>query len=179
MIKQYTRLAYAITTLILLQFAQDAKAQAPIKHKHIDWFTGIGVGLDYGGVGLKLEYLPAPWLGISLGGGYNLAGIGLNGAISYKIIPKQEVTPVVTAMYGYNAVIIDKYKRSGNQIVVKTIYYGPSIGGGVDCAVGRLKQNKITMLVLIPFRTKEFHEDAEGNKQVIPISFSLGFNWGY
>jgi len=48
------------------------------------FFFGIGTGLDYGGLGVKIEGTPIPYLGIFGGVGYNFRGLGLNGGLSFK-----------------------------------------------------------------------------------------------
>ena len=67
-------------------------------------YFGLGVGLDYGGLGFKGEFLPAKWVGIFAGVGYNFVEPGFNAGFSLK--PSgNKVTPIILAMYGYNAAI--------------------------------------------------------------------------
>src|SRR5687768_14823901 len=68
-------------------------------------YFGLGAGFDYGGLGLKAEFLPAKWIGIFAGGGYNLADPAFNVGFSLKALPDKRVNPMFMAMYGYNAAI--------------------------------------------------------------------------
>src|SRR5690349_17100641 len=66
-------------------------------------FLGIGLGLDYGGIGMKLEFLPIKALGLFGGFGYNLVQPTYNAGASLKLAPGKRGTPVISCMYGYNA----------------------------------------------------------------------------
>lgn len=39
-------------------------------------YLGLGMGLDYGGVGAKVEYLPIKNVGVFAGLGFNLLSVG-------------------------------------------------------------------------------------------------------
>ena len=38
-------------------------------------YLGVGGGLDYGGLGVKFEFLPIKHFGVFVGAGYNLGGV--------------------------------------------------------------------------------------------------------
>ncbi len=145
------------------------------------FFFGPGTGLDFGGIGLKLEVVPFPFLGIFGGAGYNFKGLGFNGGLSFKVLPKNKVTPTLQAMYGYNAVIVvkdaDRYSKT---------YYGPSVGAGLDWKVGRAP-NKLFFAVYFPFRSEQYQKDLDALKsnpmikfdnEPLPIAISIGFQFG-
>ena len=146
------------------------------KSKYIDLYCGIGGGLDYGGLGLRLEYLPIPWIGAFLGVGYNFAGLGVNVGLSYKILPNKNVTPVITTMYGYNGVIINKNPLPFAE-VDKYIYYGFTVGAGAEFDIGKKQSNKLSVLILVPFRKAEFFTHTD--EDVLLVAISVGFNWGF
>lgn len=146
-------------------------------------YLGFGAGLDYGGLGIKAEFLPAKWLGVFAGGGYNLVDPAYNVGISLKILPGKNVTPIVMLMYGYNAAIKIKGGLYGNADIHRKSYYGVSTGAGVDVKAGRYNNNKVSLALLIPFRSTAFHDDYDGfedagyefNPKIIPIAFSVGY----
>ena len=65
---------------------------------------GIGVGLDYGGLGINYTVYPQTNIGIFGGVGYAIAGVGYNFGVKLRTNPSR-ATPFVMFMYGYNAAI--------------------------------------------------------------------------
>lgn len=90
-----------ISLLLFIAFINSSKSQT--------LFIGPGIGFDHGGIGVKAEFQPVKYVGIFAGAGYNLANVGVNAGIIYNVLPDKRVTPVITAMYGYNAVLKLKY----------------------------------------------------------------------
>jgi hypothetical protein len=133
---------------------------------------------------MKAEFLPAKWLGVFAGGGYNLADPAFNVGVSVKVLPDKQVTPTVFLMYGYNAAI--KIKNGFTNIDVhRKSYYGITTGAGIDLKAGRYNNNKVSFVLFVPFRSSQFHDDYDGfeeagyefNPKVIPIAFSVGYNF--
>jgi hypothetical protein len=159
--------------------AQESMPDNKKKEKYNQAYFGLGAGLDYGGIGLKAEFLPAKWLGIFAGGGYNLLDPAYNAGLSFKMLPGRKVQPVLTAMYGYNAVI----KFKGRRELSKT-YYGATVGVGCEVKYGT-NSNKLSFALLVPFRSSAFHSRYKelkdrGHKfdpDILPIAFSLGCNF--
>lgn len=162
-------------------FAQDGKAKSqhiktPDEFRHA--YLGIGFGLEHGGLGLKMEYLPIKYIGLFGGVGYNFVGVGLNAGATFKALPDCKITPVAIGMYGYNSVILVRGASQYNKI-----YYGPTVGIGGELKVGRRK-NKLYASVLYPFRSKEFDRDYDNIRtntsitiEKSPVAFSFGFNF--
>jgi len=48
-------------------------------------FLGIGAGLDYGGIGIKTEFVTSDNLSFFAGTGYNLLDLAYNAGVIYKI----------------------------------------------------------------------------------------------
>lgn len=145
-------------------------------------YLGAGGGLDYGGLlGGKLEFLPIKYIGLFAGAGYNLLSLGWNIGGTLKILPDKKVSPNLMLMYGYNAVIVgsDFYSEQ-----YETTSYGITVGGNIDIKIGR--KNKISTGLFVPFRSKEFkkiHDNAVNTPgmsltPLLPITFSIGFNFG-
>ena len=141
---------------------------------------GLGVGLDYGGFGGRVTFHPSQSFGVFGAVGYALAGMGFNAGLQYRISPEKRIVPVLTAMYGYNAAL----KVTGS-LEVNKLYYGPSIGAGVEFKSHRNQKNYFSMELLVPFRDSQFDADREFYKNlgvefndVFPITISLGYHFG-
>ncbi|HEY0977378.1 MAG TPA: hypothetical protein VGE21_07895 [Flavobacteriales bacterium] len=88
---------------------------------------GLGVGLDHGGYGLRVDVPVDKHIGFFAGGGYALAGIGWNAGAVIRLMPAERWCPYLTAMYGYNTALVVRNASEHN-----TLYYGPSFGAGVE-----------------------------------------------
>lgn len=143
---------------------------------------GLGVGLDYGGlIGVHAGFLADPHFGGFAGVGYALVGAGYNAGVFGRILPEARFCPVVSAMYGYNAVIkvegASQYDR---------IYYGPSFGAGVEFHK-RSSKNFWRLQILVPLRPQAYQNDMDALKRdprieirAEPPAFGIsgGFHFG-
>lgn len=164
------------TTFLLFFFI----ASAVTAQKGSALYFGPGFGFDHGGLGIKASYSPEKHIAVFGGVGYNLASVGVNGGLIYSIIPDKRVTPVLTAMYGYNAVIKTSYSNGAKDHMV---YYGLTLGAGVDIKLGRSKENKININLLIPLRSSSFFNDYNYLRQngsisqaMVPVGISFGWD---
>ena len=161
------------TTTSFAQSSQDNKKQS-------QFFLGGGLGLDYGGLGLKFEYQPIKYVGAFVGLGYNVEGYGINLGASFYPFPNQKLQPLVHLLYGYNAVLITE-----NMPELNKTYYGISPGIGGLLKTGK-RDNKLSFAIFLPIRSQTFHDDYEAWKvnpnvritqEILPFTFSIGFNW--
>ncbi len=164
---------------------QGRLAEAYVSKVHI----GLGVGMEYGGIGPRVEFLPVKYVGLFAGAGYNFQSLGANVGIALRPLPDCKIQPIAMAMYGYNGVIkIDGNTQTlafiGLDGVSKT-YYGFSAGLGGEWKVGS-RGNRLYAAVWRPFRSEEFETNYDKvqdspyitNKgKVLPVTFSFGFNW--
>lgn len=143
---------------------------------------GLGFGLDYGGFGARFTYLPVEKLGVFGALGYNLDGAGFNGGLTYRVSPSKNICPTISAMYGYNAVIIIEGAEAYNGT-----YYGPSIGAGIEWKLGNGK-SFWTAELLVPFRSTHFNDDWDAIKDnpnikvksdILPIAISVGYHFTF
>lgn len=128
--------------------------------------VGIGLGLDYGGIGARVTMLPAGPVSFFVGMGSNLADIGVNFGSELKFSPHRRSSGFVTAMYGYNGV------------VNSTIFYGFSAGLGVKVRAARSDKNYFSTSVLYPFRDPAF-KIAAGDAFAPPLLITIGFHIGF
>ncbi len=145
-------------------------------------YLGVGVGLDYGGLGAKLEVLPVKYVGVFGGAGYNLSSLGWNLGGTFKILPDKKVSPNLMIMYGYNAVFkgTDFYSKQYNMTS-----YGVTAGVNLDIKLGR-KGHKLSTGLFIPFRSEKFKDNYDAAKndpniaissELLPFTLGVGFNF--
>lgn len=142
-------------------------------------YIGPGFGLDYGGIGAKIEYKPIDQISLFGGLGYNLVNLGWNAGATYNIKISKKVALGPTAMYGYNASL-----RVEGAPHLDKVSNGPTFG-----VTGNLKFNqkgKLNFGLYFPIRSKEFtdHYDMVKNSSYIemknsltPITISVGYNF--
>jgi hypothetical protein len=98
-----------------------------------------------------------------------------------RLAPEKPFCPYLLGMYGYNGVIVIKNDEQNTKS-----YYGPSIGAGFEVR-SRSKKNYFNFELLVPFRPGSFNDDrdrlekmgVEFSNQPSPISFSLGYHFGW
>lgn len=142
---------------------------------------GFGVGLDYGGIGARISGKIVTQLYAFAGVGYNLNGAGFNGGAVFRFSPKKRVCPILSAMYGYNAVIIVEGMKEQSKT-----YYGPSFGGGIELKVGR-KSNFFVFELWVPVRSQEYRDDIDALlnnagvevTEATPVAISVGYNFRF
>jgi hypothetical protein len=140
---------------------------------------GLGLGLDYGGFGGKISAFPHKNFGVFAGVGYNLLKAGYNVGGLVRLRPGKKVCPMITAMYGYNAVIIVEGADEWNKA-----YYGPSFGGGIELNFSN-KQNFMNFGLLIPLRPQNYRDAMDAllsnpsieMTEALPFTISVGYHF--
>lgn len=138
---------------------------------------GWGLGLDYGGIGMRATVWPASRIAFFGGAGYNLIDVGWNAGVNLKLSVKERVRPYLSFMYGYNATL----KVTGG-IIFSKVYYGPSAGFGLEFLTRN--ESAIALGFIVPFRSSAFSDDFDRLKKAgvdfsvepIPITLSIGFH---
>ncbi len=110
--------------------------------------------MDFGGLGLKAEYMLFKYVGPFVGLGYNFYGLGLNGGVIAKPFADKNFTPYVLAMGGNTRVVVIRGAAHLNRID-----YGLSLGGGFEL---KTKNNNVFQFGLVlPFRSQGFRDHYE------------------
>jgi len=164
-------------------FRYDNKNNSSPFYSNIDKLNiGLGLGLDYGVLGFNLLYYPQRNIGLFGGLGYAFAGTGFNVGAKLRIVSKNSLVytaPYSLIMYGYNASVIII-----NAPELSKIYYGPTLGFGLDFKLKTSSKNYITLAILIPIRSPEVQEYIDHLKKAYgiefknglpPIAFSIGY----
>lgn len=170
-------ICFALMTLTAsAQYIENYEPEAPVTIVKL----GLGIGLDYGGIGTRLTITPTTNFGVFLAVGYNLQKAGLNGGLTYKFLPDKRVSPVAHIMYGYNAVILVEGMERYNKT-----YYGVSAGGGIELNM-RKSKNYWSFELLYAFKSSEYERDWDAIKnnssidvlsEPLPVTISIGYHF--
>ena len=144
---------------------------------------GLGFGLDFGGIGTSFTTYPTQKLGLFAGLGYALADIGINGGVKYRFVSDQSYTriaPYLIAMYGYNTAVV-----VSNYTAYNKMFYGPSLGVGVDFLKSPDKKGYWSLAIILPIRgsdVDDYLNDLRTTKNVVisspsPVAFSVGYRF--
>jgi len=142
---------------------------------------GIGLGIDYGGIGGRFAFRPSPKAMLFAGLGYNLNEVGYNVGAAWRLAPGKRTVPYLGAMYGYNAVVV-----VDNQSQPSYTFNGPSFTFGLEFHSRKNASNYFNLEILLPLRSNDFHNYVKVLKMIgysvtepWPIGFSLGYHWGF
>jgi hypothetical protein len=113
------------------------------------FYIGAGLGLDFGGIGGKLEYMFLDYGGLFFGAGYNFNGVGVNGGVMLKGLPAKQFTPYFLGMFGYTGAVVIQGASQYN-----LTDYGVTLGGGIEIKTKNLNVWQIGLL--LPFRSERF-----------------------
>ncbi|MBS1559002.1 MAG: hypothetical protein JST69_09785 [Bacteroidetes bacterium] len=141
---------------------------------------GIGLGLDYGGIGANLMAYPHKNIGLFFGGGYALAGFGYNTGAKIRIITQSRVHPYFIGMYGYNAAFVVSNATQYNKL-----FYSPTIGFGIDSHSRRSTNGYWSVALMIPLRGSEIDDyisylKTQGislKNSLSPVGLSVGYHF--
>ena len=172
---------FIIIALLSFSFVLRIEAQEEPKFD-----TGIGVGLDYGGIGANVNFILSENITIEGFCGYNLLDIAGGGAVNIYLLPKESsriYRLAVKTMYGYNAIINQSYDADINfSYNHAKIFYGFTFGLVNEFRFGKRKDNGFNIGILVPIRTKEFYtdfKDLEDSGYEVskpwPVLFSIGY----
>jgi hypothetical protein len=174
--KKLVFFSFLLLVTLNLQSQDTTAVSQPLRKFNI----GLGAGMDYGGFGTRITVLASEKLEFFGALGYNILGVGVNAGADLRLAPKSRICPYLGAMYGYNAVI----KITGTDIYNQT-YYGPTFNFGIEFWSGR-KPSFFNLELLLPIRSKEFHDDITSLKNnpaitfkndLLPIGIGLGFHF--
>ncbi len=136
-------------------------------------FFGAGIGLDHGGLGLRMDALLNESIGVFAGGGYNLATVGWNAGLIYRHPSSRTYRPYAIGMYGYNLAVKWGYPYGSTGVN----YYGPTFGGGVEMWSHR-HTNFVHIGLLVPVRSKEARNVFDRlTPRPWPVLFSCGYHF--
>lgn len=160
-----------LLVVLLSLFAQGVHGQ---EEKRRSMFIGLGMGIDHGGLGIRLDGRIKSRVGICAGAGSTKAGVGLNAGLIISTRPLQRIRPFITALYGYNTAV--RHPDSRGRGPSGLIYNGPSFGGGIEYWSAK-GQRFIHFGLLVPIRSEEATDAARYADPIPwPILISIGIH---
>lgn len=144
--------------------------------------VGLGGGLDYGGIGTRITYVPIKSVFVFGSLGYNLVGAGYNLGAGYKFFPDKRFTPYVVGMYGYNTVVTVTVNDE-RVSELDRVFYGATFGIGAELKRSRGRKNFWNFGLLVPVRSQEFQDYKSelehyygADFTILPITLSIGYH---
>jgi hypothetical protein len=144
--------------------------------------VGIGLGLDYGGIGINLTAYPIKYVGLFAGMGTNIIGFGFNAGAKFRYVSRSTtISPYATVMHGYNTVILVENASRYNKV-----FYGITYGLGMDFRLSSRSNNYFSLGLAIPQRgsdVQKYFDDLKLNHGVVfnnelpAVQISLGYRF--
>jgi hypothetical protein len=157
-IRKKQTLLIAFLLITLTAFTQDT-GDRDAKKNHLssqagETTFGLGLGLPYGALGVRLGTNITNGLNLFGGVGYQIAGVGYNIGL-LKDFPSSGMTQFyLTGMYGTNAAIkvvgLSDYNK---------VYTGPTFGLGIKINSRKTEGNYWDVGLLVPIRSDNYEED--------------------
>lgn len=181
------KLFKSLIIFCIFLFAININAQDYLsKAKTLDGTSiGIGIGQDFGGIGLGiLHYGNNKNMGIFGGVGYTPAGVGINGGLKLRLVsPKNFVkfNPFILGMYGYTSAIY-----VSNDTQYNKMFYGATVGGGLDFKVRKTSRGFWTFAILLPInksKANNYIQDLTYYRQIkfsteqSSLTYSIGYRY--
>lgn len=182
-----TLLSLIVFLLITVNgYTQDIPVNRDDKKNHLssqkgETTFGLGIGLPYGAIGLRLGTNVADGLNLFGGVGYQISGVGYNIGL-LKDFPSAGMTQFyLTGMYGTNAAIkivdLSEYDK---------VYTGPTFGLGMKINSRNTEGNYWDLGLLLPIRSSDYKNDETAVKNdpriskfqaAWPVLIVVGYNF--
>ncbi len=153
-------------------------------HKSEAGSVGLGLGLDYGGIGFNLQ----AWLGnsfaLSFGVGNSFAGLGFNGGVKIRKNAEKANTgllPYATLLYGINSVVYVQNLGSYNKM-----FTGLTPGLGLDVRLSKRSVSCLSIGLMFPIRKPQVQDYIDElkdkgvvfQKELSSVALSVGVRFG-
>ena len=178
MIKKQLIVTLLVCLILGSSFAQQETEQRnAFNYNSKPLYGGPGIGMDFGVIGVKGEYMFLDYIGVFGGAGFNLHNFCFNGGVILKPLAKEKFTPYLLGMYGYNGMIFIQGAQHLNRIS-----YGFTPGFGLE--IKTESGNAWQLGLLFPLRRASFldyHQQLKDDPNVsisetLPkIGISIGF----
>ena len=182
--KNYLKHFSAILILSLIIISVKAQDTAKVVYPLDKVSFGLGLGLEYGLIGMNVTVYPQKNVGLFGGFGYDLIGMGYNVGTKIRFVSDnsaKKFIPYVTLMYGLTQAVVvrdlDQYNKE---------FHSTSLGVGFDWRPKLRKNVEWSVSLLIPFNNTEIQDymdelhknhNVEFDNEVLPFRFSLGYRF--
>ena len=172
-----------ILFILLVSISLNGQEITTSKPSRIDKSTfGVGVGLDYGGLGINFTTSLHTNVAVFGGIGYSISDLGFNFGLKARMMSKvkpSRVTPYGMLMYGRNTFV----KIDGASGLNKS-FKGISFGFGTDFSFKPRKNGYWSVGFAIPIRNSEVdsyirylknYQRVTFKDESAPFTFTLGY----
>lgn len=141
---------------------------------------GIGYGIDYGGIGVKMQANINSFFKMFLALGVDNYKFSRNFGVSTNFRgenTKSKISPYIQLMYGTNTNV-----GYGLPLGLRKMFYGPTVGGGIE--IISTSGSSLSIGMLLPYRSKEVDKyieklrltrSLEFTKEFKTLEFSIGY----
>jgi len=142
---------------------------------------GLGIGLPYGAIGLRVGTNVTDGLNLFGGLGYQIAGVGYNVGLLKDFPSTGRAQFYLTGMYGTNAAI-----KIVNLAEYNNVYTGPTFGFGVKLNSLMKEGDYWDFGLLVPIRSSDYKADETRIKNdprievfqaAWPVLIVIGYNF--
>lgn len=172
--------------MTLTGLAQDGPASNENKKFHLssqrgETTLGLGIGLPYGGIGVRFGTNITSGLNLFGSLGYQLSGVGYNVGLLKDFPSASMVQFYLAGMYGTNAAI-----KVLNLSEFDKVYTGPSLGLGIKVNSRKTEGNYWDVGLLLPIRSRDYKDDEtavrndpriSGFQAPWPVLVVVGYNF--
>lgn len=167
----------ALLGIINISSAQSLSSDMPISTSTL----GLGIGLPYGTIGVRVGVDLTQNLNIFGGVGYHFVGMGANAGLKLSAIGESRTRFYFQAMYGSNGAILVEGASRFNET-----YYGVSAGIGINVMSRKSPGSYFDLGLIVPILSEDFKDDIdiiknhpliEGFNEPSPILLTLGYNF--
>lgn len=174
-------IVFIIFSILLVGFWSAKGQEISLSSARGETSLGIGVGLPYGALGLRIGNNIADHLNLFGGLGYQLVGIGYNVGLLKDFKSNGSAQFYLLGMYGSNSAIRIEGLEEENKL-----YAGFTIGLGVKINSNMKEGNYWDLGLLLPFRSSSFENDfdrLQNDPRISelsdpwPLLFTVGYNF--
>ena len=175
------RLVFVFFFMLIIFSGYSQDDDGHLSSKKGETSFGIGMGLPYGGFGMRLGTNLADEFNLFGGIGYQISGVGFNIGLRKEFASSSMTQFYLLGMFGTNSVIkvvgLSEYDK---------VYTGATFGMGIKINSTRKEGNYWDIGLLVPVRSSNFHDDEtrmQNDSRIAsytapwPVLFCVGYNF--
>ncbi len=163
------------------EIKKDTSQSYPVEKRVIPFFhAGYGLGINYGGIGGRIDISPARQFRLYLGLGFNYSDApGINiGARLNLLDERKYINPYFGVMYGYNTVVMIKNYLNNIETTEVEVFYGFSFEFGIEL-YSNSHRNFFNIGLILPVRSEDYYNlNVEYTQKPWFMLPSIGYHIG-